>query len=151
MTKIKFATTAALAAFALASAGVITAGGRRPDDAKPTIKPKAGAAGVEPEKPAAKKPIETVEIKGRVVAPDGRPVAGAAVTALYIDADAVPWPKATSGPDGRFSIRLPKPEGECPGGRLPGHVSLARRVCPRIRSRLVRARSYGPTGPPSRW
>ena len=77
MTKIKFATTAALAALALASAGVIAAGGPRPDDAKPAMKPKAAPAEVIREKPAAEKPLETVEIKGRVVAPDGRPVAGA--------------------------------------------------------------------------
>jgi hypothetical protein len=56
------------------------------------------------------KPLETVEIKGRVVAANGRPVTGAAVTAFYTDADAVPWPKTIIGSDGRFSIRLPKAE-----------------------------------------
>ena len=84
-----------------------------------------------------------VEIKGRVVAPDGRPVAGAAVTAAVYHhwIRTVPWPRTTSGPDGRFSIRLPKPEARRLDRRLPGHVPLARRVGPRIRSRLVRARS----------
>ena len=108
MTKIKFATTAALAVLALASAGVVAAGRRRADELKPSTLPTAPAVGVSREKPVPEKPLGTVEIKGRVVAPNGRPVTGAAVTAFYIDADAVPWPKTSSGSDGQFSIRLPK-------------------------------------------
>jgi hypothetical protein len=112
MTKVKFVTTAALAALALASAGVIAAAGRLPDDAKPAMKPKAESAGVIREKPAPEKPLETVEIRARFVAPDGKPVAGAAVAAVYISRDEeLPWLKTTSGSDGRFSIRVPKAEG----------------------------------------
>jgi RNA polymerase sigma factor (sigma-70 family) len=112
MTKIKLTATAALAAVALASAGVIAAGGRRADDSKPAMKPKTQAAAAVVAKPVAEKPRETVEVKGRVVAPDGRPVAGAAVAAEYIYTEAVPRPQTTTGPDGRFSIRLPRPEGD---------------------------------------
>ncbi len=78
MTKLKLATAAALAALALASAGVIAAAGPRADDAKAAMKPKASAAGAAVEKPVPNTPVEMVEIKGQVVAPDGRPVAGAA-------------------------------------------------------------------------
>jgi hypothetical protein len=74
------------------------------------MKPTTGAASVSREKSVPEKPLEAVEIKGRVVAPNGRPLTGAMVTAVYIDADAVPWPKTISGSDGRFSIRLPKRE-----------------------------------------
>jgi RNA polymerase sigma factor (sigma-70 family) len=115
MTKLKFATTAALAALALASAGVIAAGGPRADDAKSAMKPKAHAATAAVEKPVPNTPVEMVEIKGRVVAPDGRPVAGALVTTLYMDTEILsadtrtgPWPKTSSGSDGRFAIRLPQ-------------------------------------------
>ena len=95
-------------------AGVMALGGQRRDDARPAMKSKA--AQVIREKPEPARLVETVEIKGRVVAPDGKPVAGAAVTTLYIDIEAlnmdttVPWPRTTSDSDGRFSIRLPKPE-----------------------------------------
>jgi RNA polymerase sigma factor (sigma-70 family) len=117
MTKIRFAATAALAAAALASAGVVViAGGGRPEGLKATLIPQAQGerAGESREKPAVKRPVETVEIKARVVAPDGKPVAGAVVTAAYIKEGTDPWPEATSGPDGRFAIRLPKPDTNAP-------------------------------------
>ena len=152
MTKIKLTATAALAALALASAGVMASGGVRPDDPKPAMKPQAQAAGLARDKPVSNQPIETVEVKGRVVAPDGRPVAGAAVTAAYITAGrSSPWPRTTSGPDGRFSIRLPKPKGDAPAEGFYGHVPLAGRVGPRIRSRLVRAGLAQRPARPSRW
>jgi hypothetical protein len=68
MTKIKFATTAALTALALASTCVIVAGARQPDDPEPPRKTTARAPDVKPEQPVPEKPLETVEIKGRVVA-----------------------------------------------------------------------------------
>jgi RNA polymerase sigma factor (sigma-70 family) len=113
MTKIKFATTATFAAVALSAVGVFAAGGR-PESPKPAMKPRAEGSGINPAKPAAERPLETIEVKGRVIAPDGKPVAGAAVTAAYIGREEVTSPGATSGPDGRFSIHLPKPGGELP-------------------------------------
>ena len=110
MTKIRFATTATFAVLALASAGAIAISGPRVDNDKPAMKRTAGAAGVSQEQPLLAKPAETLEVNGRVLAPDGRPVAGAAVAAVYASTHKDPWPKATSGPDGRFSIHVRNPE-----------------------------------------
>ncbi len=116
MTKLKFAATAALAAVSLASAGLIAAGAGRPDDPQPASKPQAGAspapaAGAEPKSKAP-----TVELKGRIIAPDGRAVVGAAVRATSFEIDPEEFSSATSGPDGRFAIRLPIPPGGVPTG-----------------------------------
>jgi RNA polymerase sigma factor (sigma-70 family) len=110
MTKIKIASTTALAALALASAGLIAFGSGKTEDPRPTMKPKneARANVVARDEPAGKKPMEMVEIKGRVVAADGKAVAGATVRGVYLLRDAVPWPWATSGPDGRFTILMPE-------------------------------------------
>jgi hypothetical protein len=114
MTEIKFAATAALTLLAIASAGVLAAGGRLPDDSKPAMNPNAAdASGLRAQR-AAEKPLETVEIKARVVAPDGRPVAGASVGTLFFRGD--PVLKTTSAADGRFSLRLPKPDVDAPLG-----------------------------------
>jgi RNA polymerase sigma factor (sigma-70 family) len=121
MTDIKFAATVTLVALTLISVGVLALGGIRPEDSKTGMKPNPVAARTTKQQPAAEKPMETVEVKGRVVAPDGRPVARAIVRGAYILKDAVPWPKATSGPDGRFSISLPKPEGGIPA---EGYLSM---------------------------
>ena len=112
MTKIKIATTAALAAVALASAGVIAAGGRRPDDPKPAMKPKAPGR--------RRHPAET---GGREAARDGRGQRarsspgrqarrrGRCERRSTSDADA-PVAQGDQRSDGRFSIRLPKPDGD---------------------------------------
>lgn len=121
MTMIKIVSTAALAALALTAAGVIAAGSGRPEDPRPAPKPAEQAPAstvVEAAPPPGSKPGETVEVRGRVVAPDGMPVAGAAVRAASIDREARPWPEATSGADGRFVIRLPKPGGAEPQGYM---------------------------------
>ncbi len=109
MTKLKFVMAAGLAVVVVASAGVLVASGKGPESGKPTMTSKSAAADVVKDHPVADALLETVEVKGRVVAPDGRPVAGAAVTGFYVTRDAAPWPRTTSGADGRFSIRLPMP------------------------------------------
>jgi RNA polymerase sigma factor (sigma-70 family) len=126
MTQIKIATTAILVALALASAGWVVADARRAEDPEATVKPRADAAARE--EPVVDKPAETVEAKGRVVAPDGRPVAGAVVTAVYFRENAPSRPRATSGPDGRFTIRLPRQAGDASDGypaRFPWLVASA--------------------------
>jgi hypothetical protein len=105
MTRIKTASTAALAVLTLASAGLLAAG--RPEDPGPGMKPRAGAPAVDQKSTVASQPAEIVEIRGRVVAPDGRPVPGATVRAAYPGSVDPPVPEVKSGADGRFAIRLP--------------------------------------------
>jgi RNA polymerase sigma factor (sigma-70 family) len=112
MSKIKLTAKAALAA--LTSAGLLAAGGKGPDGPKPAVTPKAEAAGIMQQPAADKKPPETVELKGRVVAPDGKPVIGAVVRALDVGDDTFAGPAVAGGPDGRFSIRVRKPDGGVP-------------------------------------
>jgi RNA polymerase sigma factor (sigma-70 family) len=118
MYQIKIATMAVLAAAGLASAGWIAAKDGQPEEPKGATQPEAAA--VVREEPAAAKPLETVEVKGRVVAPDGRPVAGAAVTAVHFRQDVGAWPRATSGSDGRFTIRVPRDDQD----RSNGYAAL---------------------------
>ncbi len=101
MTKLKLATTAALAVLLIGSAGFLAAGsGKSPDEPKPTPKPKSQNEAVVPEKP---KPSEPVEVRGIVVDPNGKPVAGATVRASVRNRTI----ETTSGPDGRFLILIP--------------------------------------------
>ena len=101
MTKLKIASTATLAALALASAGLFAAGfGRTADDPRPAMKPAARAEVAAQE---GRKPGELIEVRGIVVAPDGKPVAGATVRASIRE----PAPETMSGPDGRFLLRVP--------------------------------------------
>ncbi len=105
MTKLKIAGLATLASLALASACVIAAGGGSPPDGPgPALKSKA-----QDQDRAATIPAETVEVRGRVVDAGGKPVAGAAVRGVSYDGEAPVLRDATSGPDGRFLLRLPRP------------------------------------------
>jgi RNA polymerase sigma factor (sigma-70 family) len=134
MTKLKIAGTAALATLALASAGLIAAGAGRPEPPAPVattppeVAPKPRPRASRLDTPTAKKPVELVEVKGRVVSSDGQPVAGAVVLGFYLDRETSPFPKAESGPDGRFSIRLPNPKAKDSSGysaRFPWLVATA--------------------------
>jgi RNA polymerase sigma factor (sigma-70 family) len=114
MTKLKIAGTATLASLALASAGLIAASsGMATEEPKPAMKPKpeARAEVAAKEAPDGKKPAEMVDVKGRVVAPDGKPVAGATVREGAVSGEDDSWPSATSGPDGRFTLRMALPPG----------------------------------------
>jgi len=106
MTKVKTVSTAALAALVLGAGMLATAGGR-PDDAVPTKKTQTSTPAAK-EEPTRARPGETVEVRGIVATPDGQPVAGAVVRVAY-NRDESAGPKTTSGPDGRFVMRLPKP------------------------------------------
>ncbi|MEJ7639240.1 MAG: sigma-70 region 4 domain-containing protein [Singulisphaera sp.] len=131
MTTIKIASTAALAALALTAAGVIAAGSGRPEDPRPRRSRRNSPAStvVEAAPPPGSKPGETVEVR-ESRRPDGISVAGAVVRAAYpyIAREAGPWPEATSGAEGRFVIRVPKPAGDAPQGymaRFPWLVASA--------------------------
>lgn len=101
--RIKAAFMAACLAVA-ALAGVIAASA---GDQKPEADAVPPAARLQPADANAKTKTKMVEVRGIVVGPDGRPVAGAAVRATHLD-DTAATPVATSGPDGRFVIRLPR-------------------------------------------
>ncbi len=113
MTKLKIAATAALAATAMVTAGVVALGKIGADGPAPPP-PANAAAGVPeaireaPEPVPKSEPVEVVEVRGLVVAPDGKPVAGATLRPSYYDDEVKPIPEARSGPDGRFLIRVPR-------------------------------------------
>src|SRR5262249_47975699 len=109
MTEIKIGATATLAVVVMTAVGVIAAGAGDRNGPEPVEEPGAlppaarEAAGREKTTPA-----ETVEGRGVVVDPDGKPVAGASVRGVAYERDSAS-PEVISGPDGRFAFRLPKP------------------------------------------
>ena len=145
MTKIKLAATAAVTTLGLTMAGVGAVGSGRIVTPGPTTTPDGPPpSSVVARPPADTKPEATVEVRGRVVAPDGRPVAGAAIAAAYLGLEGKSIPTATSGPDGRFTIRLPRPSG--PVGvtrdysdRFPWLVAHAPGLGPGWTERVLRA------------
>jgi RNA polymerase sigma factor (sigma-70 family) len=106
MTRIKLASTAALAAFALGAAGLLAPGAFQ--DSGPSMKPagqaKAPAPAARDTAPASSRPGEVFEIGGLVLTPDHRPVEGASVRLVDIDSPL----EAKSGQDGRFLFRVPQ-------------------------------------------
>src|SRR5262249_35726249 len=95
----------------------------RPDDG-----PQRGAAMEKPQasrekrqapgadQPAKSKPLV---MRGQVVDPDGKPVAGAEIVLglAFPGKLAEPRRLGTSGPDGRFEVSVPRPDVEPPPGR----------------------------------
>ena len=95
-------------AVGIASVGVLAIGAARPDEPRRVMSPTADAQKpLAADKRHAAASAEMIEVRGRVVAPDGRPVAGAAVQAGHLDREIKPEPSATSGPDGQFMLRVP--------------------------------------------
>jgi RNA polymerase sigma factor (sigma-70 family) len=145
MTQLKIASAAVLAVTALASLGVITASGGWPESPPPL--PEARAAADPPA--AAQMPSAagdngvtgnesgaTIEVRGRVVAPDGRLIAGARVYAYRPDPrggdlfSTGPPANAVSDADGRFRFSIAGPglqtQQEQPTWSQPTIVALAR-------------------------
>jgi hypothetical protein len=111
MTKLKIASTAVLMAAALVSAGVVAIGAGRPDEPKLPMRAPATAkvpTAAKDNPPPKATPGAVVEVRGRVVGPDGKPVPGATLRTAFFDADDHRAPKASSGPDGRFLMRIPR-------------------------------------------
>ncbi|MGP0062865.1 MAG: sigma factor-like helix-turn-helix DNA-binding protein, partial [Isosphaeraceae bacterium] len=107
MTKLKIVAATALALAGIASAGVFAIGAGRPDEPKPVMNPPAAARASLPANPESVATGAMIEVHGRVVDPDGRPVAGAHVATGYLDREIEPAPETTSEPDGRFFLRVP--------------------------------------------
>ncbi|WP_422926624.1 sigma-70 family RNA polymerase sigma factor [Singulisphaera sp. PoT] len=108
MSKVQWGATATLVLLACAAVGAIaTAGGRQGDEiAAAEVEPKQVQVkeATEPEKPA-----ETIEVRGIVVSPEGQPVAGASLRGAYLLGEGASS-ESTSGADGRFIIRMPRPQ-----------------------------------------
>jgi RNA polymerase sigma factor (sigma-70 family) len=112
MTKLKIVGAAGLVAIGIASVGVFAIGAGRPDDPKSAMNAPT-AAGTLPVAREAHQPVppagEMVEVRGRVVGPDGKPVPGAVVRRAWIESKDATVPDATTGADGWFLARVPRP------------------------------------------
>ena len=138
MTRLKIASAGVLTAITLATAGIVAVGAWRPDPAGLEMAPQAGASMKPPRAANEAQPAasgEWIEVRGRVVDPQRRPVAGAAVRTYDQYRDAGPYwadrpvPEATTGPDGRFILRV-RPRGinslpQRPGAMYPWVVASA--------------------------
>ena len=110
ITRLKIAATVALAAAGIVSVGVIVTAVQSNDRALGTNAPatsRSAAATGEQAAASAMTPNKMIEVHGQVVEPDGRPVAGANVQTAHLDREIKPAPETTSGPDGRFFLRVP--------------------------------------------
>jgi RNA polymerase sigma factor (sigma-70 family) len=111
MTKMKTASMAVLIAAALASVGVVAVGAGRPDDPKPVVKAPIAAkvpTAARDNPPLKVAPGAVVEVRGRVVGPDGKPIPRATLRTAFLDTEDHRTPEATSDPDGRFLMRIPR-------------------------------------------
>jgi len=113
MTNLKIAARAALAAATLISAGVVAVGAGRPDQPTPTMDAptavKAASIATDTTAPETA-PGAMIEVRGRVVDPGGKPFGGATVRAEFLDMEDRRKPDTASGPDGRFLLRIPRPD-----------------------------------------
>jgi RNA polymerase sigma factor (sigma-70 family) len=102
--KLKAGAAIVLGVAALVSIGWFLAA-RGPEAEKPmaTPLPAPGAAATHEDEQGA-----AAEVHGRVVDPGGRPVAGATLRTAYLDTDDRRIPETTSGPEGRFFMRIPR-------------------------------------------
>jgi hypothetical protein len=115
MSRLKVTATGLLAVAALASEMAVAIGAARPEPPKTVMNMQAGAdMERHPTAGGALTPAsvraEMMEVRGRVVDPDGRPVARATIQAVYpgVNRDLQPGPEST-GPDGWFFVRVPPP------------------------------------------
>ena len=98
-TKVKLATVLLLCALGTGLSALA-----RPADDKPAVAPTRKA----PPATARPKKDKVIPVSGRVVNPDGRPVAGAKFFVID-DETGTAVPQAKSGADGRFAFQLPYP------------------------------------------
>jgi RNA polymerase sigma factor (sigma-70 family) len=110
LTRIKLASVASL--LGLAMIGGLAAG--RPAEG-PKVAPAPVASAPKPIPVATPKAADLIDVRGIVLDPAGRPVAGAAVYVARPD----PFPETTSGPDGRFLLRVPHPDPYSPATSKP--------------------------------
>ena len=105
---LKVASAVALAGLALASAGVGAMAGGRPADPTPAMVFAPRVQAPTPTLKPAEAKGETIEIRGVVVGPDGKPVEGARVRLDWVFGEDGPDLVATTDPAGRYAIRVPR-------------------------------------------
>jgi RNA polymerase sigma factor (sigma-70 family) len=107
LTKLKTATALLLVAGLVAAAAALAPRRTAADEAAPSTKPPTAQG-----KPAAARDTDSIAYSGRVLGPDGRPVAGAklylTVAMGYLKRPAPSPEYATTGSDGRFRFTVPK-------------------------------------------
>ena len=108
-TKLTITALAALAVTVVVSATVVVGAARRGDDKSEINEPAASRpAAVTKDHGVPEPTAETlIDVRGRVMDPDGRPVAGATVRTGYMDREIKPAPEVTSASDGRFFMQVP--------------------------------------------
>jgi RNA polymerase sigma factor (sigma-70 family) len=124
--KLKIVMAAALVIAGITTAGVVVIAAARPDAPKPSMN--APAATQKPPAAANAKaaaPTGILEVRGRVVGPDGRAVPGATVRAFRDDR---PAPEDTSGPDGRFFLQVEPPSPRMASILINSHTASPRFV-----------------------
>jgi RNA polymerase sigma factor (sigma-70 family) len=129
LTKLKFTAATALLAVGIASAGIVAIEAVRSSGPKKPAIP-APAAVPEPpnlvnDKPKAAAPDAMVEVRGRIVGPDGKPVPGAAVRTAFLGAASASAPETTSASDGRFLLPIPPARLSKRNDAFPWVVALA--------------------------
>ena len=107
ITRLKVAAVAAFTAVGIASVGVVAIGAGRPDEPRPVMSPTADDEPSPAYKRRSAAPAEMIEVRGRVVDPEGRPIVGAIVRTGHLDREIKPAPEATSGTAGQFVMRVP--------------------------------------------
>jgi DNA-directed RNA polymerase specialized sigma24 family protein/protocatechuate 3,4-dioxygenase beta subunit len=131
-TRLKIVAAAAVTA----AAGIVSAGlvveTAKPHEPGPEMNAPAASRSTAPTSnpPSPERAAEElIEVRGRVVDPDGRAVGGATVWTAHVDRKNKLAPELPSGPDGRFFLRVtPWPRGSVsrqPGARFPWVVATA--------------------------
>jgi RNA polymerase sigma factor (sigma-70 family) len=119
-TKVKIATVVLLVAGVAAAYGLASAPAAPDEKPQANAKPQATTqAGKEDDK-------DTRTYGGRVLDPDGKPVAGAKLYLLYYTPKDLPVPvRATSDKDGRFRFTVAKAEFDTSDGPEPWQAAMA--------------------------
>jgi hypothetical protein len=108
--KTKMATVILLAVSLLSGAGVYFLASPQRQQGQPLLALRAGKESADVPRSAKRDEANSVEIQGRVLAPEGKPKAGAKL--VLLDKDGEVKQLSVSVADGRFSVTVPKtPEG----------------------------------------
>src|SRR5579883_301970 len=106
--KVKVATVTVLAMSLLGGAGAYFLASPQRQQGQPLLALRAGEQAVPTPRSTKRESAKTVEIRGRVLEPDGKLATGAQVSVDPRTPDEKPMDATTTGKDGRFSLTLPR-------------------------------------------